>query len=124
VLLQCAAGLGSAAGLGLGGEVEEFRWFGQVKGVQDGLLAGGGRRALRDLAVGGGEGDQVHPVEFVPQVAPRVAGGGLGDPDEQQRQPAQLDVGADAVLPVVVDRPQLQAPFMSFQPRSTATSCL
>jgi hypothetical protein len=66
----------------------------------------------------------VHPVEFVSQVAPGVAGGGLGDPDEQQRQPAQLDVGADAVLPEVVDRPQLEGAFMSFQPRSTATSCL
>ena len=33
------AGLGLAGGLGLEGEVEELRWFGQVKGVQHGLLA-------------------------------------------------------------------------------------
>jgi hypothetical protein len=68
--------------------------------VQDGLLAGGGGGALGDLAVGGGEGDQVHTVEFVAEVAPEVAGGVLGDAD-QQRQPAQLDVGADAVFAVV-----------------------
>jgi hypothetical protein len=48
----------------------------------------------------------VHPVEFVAQVAPGVAGGVLGDADEQQGEPAQLDVGADAVLAVVVDRSQ------------------
>ena len=75
------------------------------------MLAGGGRGALGDPAVGGGEGHQVHPVEFAPQVAPGVTGGGLGDPDEQQRQPAQLDVGADAVLAVVVDGPQLELKF-------------
>ena len=43
----------------------------EVEGVQDGLLAGGGRRSLGDLAVGRDEGDQVHPVELtgVPSVA-------------------------------------------------------
>jgi hypothetical protein len=75
--------------------------------VQDGLLAGGSRGALRDPALGGGQGDQVHPVQFVPQVAAGVVGCGLGDPDEQ-RQPAQLDVGADPALTVVVDGPQPQ----------------
>lgn len=88
------------------------------------MLAGGGCGALRDPAVGGGEGDQVHPVEFVAQVAPGVAGGGLGDADEKQRQPAQLDVGVDAVLAVVEDQPQPQRALMSRQPRSTAMSCL
>ena len=34
---------------------------------------------------------------------------GFGDADEQQCQPAQLDVGADAVLAVVVDRAQPEA---------------
>jgi hypothetical protein len=28
----------------------------------------------------------------------------LGDPDQQQREPAELDVAADAVLAAVVDR--------------------
>src|SRR5262249_14790760 len=61
-----------------------------------------------DAPVGGGEGDQVHAFQFVPQVAPGVAGGVLGDPDQQQGQPAQLDVGADAVLAVVEYRPEPQ----------------
>src|SRR4051795_4888092 len=34
-----------------------------VEGGQDGLVPGGERGALGDLAVAGGEGDQVHPVE-------------------------------------------------------------
>jgi hypothetical protein len=80
---------------------------------------------LRDLAVGSAKGDQGHPVEFVAQVAPGVAGGILDDPDEQQRQPAQLDVGADAVLAVMEHRAQPErAPFMSRQPRSMWISCL
>jgi hypothetical protein len=38
-----------------------------------------------------------------------VAGQGvLGDPDQQQRQPAQQHVGADALLLAVVDRAQLE----------------
>ena len=64
---------------------------------------------MRDAAVGGGEGDQVHAVEFVAQVAPGVAGAGFRDADEKQCQPTQLDVGADAVLAVVVDRAQPEA---------------
>jgi len=48
-------------------------------------------------------GDQVHPVELVAQVAPGVPGGVLDDPDQQQRQPAELDVAADPVLAVVED---------------------
>jgi len=64
----------------------------------------GGDRALRDLTVGGGEGDQGHPVEFMAGVAPGVGGGVLDHADEQQRQPAQLNVGTDAVLAVVEHR--------------------
>ena len=38
--------------------------FGQVERAEQGLLAGGGRGALGDLPGVGGQGDQVHPVEF------------------------------------------------------------
>jgi hypothetical protein len=86
---------------GGGGEVEEPWWFGQFEGVQDGLLTRGQCCSLGDGAGGGGQGDQVHPVELVAQVAPGVAGGVLGDPDEQQRKPAQLDVATDPVFAVV-----------------------
>jgi hypothetical protein len=69
-------------------------------------LAGGGRAALGDGTVVGGEGDQVHPVQFVAGVAPCVVGGGLGDLDQEQGEPAELDVVADAILAAVVDRAQ------------------
>ena len=39
---------------------------------------------------------------------PGVAGGGLDDPDQEQGEPAEDDVGADAVFEPVVDRPQFQ----------------
>jgi len=59
--------------------------------------------------VAGGQGDQVHAVQLVAGVAPGVAGGVLHHPDQQQDQPAQLDVGADAVLAVVEHRTQPEA---------------
>ena len=49
---------------------------------------------LGEAAVGGGEGDQVHAVEFLTQVAPGVAGPSFRDAGEKQCQPTQLDVGA------------------------------
>ena len=55
-----------------------------------------------------GQGDLVHPVELVAEVAPGVAGVGLGDADEEQGQPAQQDVGADAAFEVVVDGAQVE----------------
>jgi len=53
-------------------EVEELRWFGHVKGAQDVPLAGGGRGALGDAAVGGGEGDQTS--RGPPTTRPQCAG--------------------------------------------------
>jgi hypothetical protein len=41
------------------------------------------------------------------QRRPALIGGGLGDADQQQRQPAQRHVGADALLLAVVDRSQV-----------------
>ena len=38
---------------------------GRSRRGEDGLLVAGEGRALGDAAVGGGEGDQVHAVEFV-----------------------------------------------------------
>jgi hypothetical protein len=89
-------------------EVEEPWGLGEFEGGQDGLLADGGGGALGDVAVGGGQGDQVHTVQFVADVAPGVAGGVLDHPDQQQCEPAQLDVGADPVLAVVEHRPQAE----------------
>lgn len=39
---------------------------------------------LSDLAVGSNEDDPVQAAEVVAQIAPEVAGDGLGDADEQQ----------------------------------------
>jgi hypothetical protein len=69
---------------------------------------GGGRGGLAEGAGGAGEGADVQLVELVADVVPGQAGGGLGDADQQQGQPAQDDVGADALFEAVVDRPQVQ----------------
>ena len=50
----------------------------------------------------------MHAVELLVQAAPGLIGAGLHDADQQQGQLAQLDMGADAVLAVVEDRPQGQ----------------
>ena len=70
------------------GELEELGWFGQVERGEDGLVTRCAGGTLRDVAVAGGQGDQVHAVEFVAQVAPGVAGSVLGDTDEKQCKPA------------------------------------
>ena len=84
-------------------EVVEARWLGQLERLED--LALGMREfgALGDGALAGGERDEVHAVELVADVAPAVCGLGLGDAQQQQRQPADLDVRLDAVLAAVVD---------------------
>ena len=89
----------------------EAGWLGELEGFEDVLLAGGSHRALGDAAVAGLESDQVHAVKLVADVAPGAAGLMLDGADEQERQPAQLDVGADAVFAVVEDRPQPQRAF-------------
>ena len=50
-----------------------------------------------------GEGDGVYPAEFGGDAPPGLTGAALGDADEQQREPAQQHVGADAVLEAVED---------------------
>lgn len=80
-----SCGFGLVGGVVAGGDFEVLGWFGQVECGQDALLPGGEDGALRDAALGGGQGDQMHAVEFLAQVAPGVAGGGFGDPHEQQR---------------------------------------
>ncbi len=73
-------------------------------------MPGGQLRALSDSAVAGGQTDQVHPVELVADVAPGVVGDVFHHPQQQQREPAQLDVRADPVFAVVEHRPQTSPP--------------
>jgi hypothetical protein len=56
-----------------------------------------------------GEGDGVDPAELDGDTPPGPVGAAFGNADEQQRQPAQQHVGADAVLESVEHRPQQQA---------------
>jgi hypothetical protein len=62
----------------------------------------------RKVPAGPGEGAHVQPLQLVAHAGPGAAGGGLDQADEQQRQPAQQHVGADAVLAPVIDRPQVE----------------
>src|SRR5688572_29613908 len=101
-----APGSGSPAGCGL--EVDEPWRLGEVERLEDGPLAVRRLGALTAGAGGTAERAEVHAVELVAQVAPGVVAGGLGEADEQQRQPAEQDVGADAVLQAVVDGTQLE----------------
>jgi len=96
----------------------------EAEGAQDPQLRGGGLAGLVREAGVAAEGALVQALELAAHVAPRVAGLVLGDPDEQQRQPAELDVGADAVFLAVVERSEVEQVFMSRQPRSTCSSCL
>ncbi|WP_019901190.1 hypothetical protein [Salinispora arenicola] len=54
---------------------------------------------------GSGEGDLADSSELPADVSPCLAGGAFGDADEQYGQPADQDVGADAVLEAVEHRP-------------------
>jgi hypothetical protein len=62
----------------------------------------------RKVPAGPGEGAHVQPLQLVAHAGRGAAGGGLDQADEQQRQPAQQHVGADAVLAPVIDRPQVE----------------
>ena len=88
--------------------MQEQRWLGDAQGAEDVALAGGELGALLAGAGGAGEGAQVYALQLVAEVAPGVVGLVLGDPDQQQRQPAEEHVRADAVFLAVVDRPQVQ----------------
>ena len=60
---------------------------------------------MDDGAGAAGEGDRVDPAELGGDAPPGQPGAAFGDADEQQREPAEQDVGADAVLEAVEDRP-------------------
>ena len=62
--------------------------------------------ALGDAALDGFHRYEVHAVELVAHIAPGVAGPVLDDTDQQQTEPARLDVAPDPVLAVMEDRPE------------------
>src|SRR5260370_34597383 len=105
-----------------GGGGDDQRGFGQVQGLEDELVAGGELGEVGEGAVVAGEGAQVDALQLGAQVVPGLAGGGLGDADQQQGQPAQGDVGAAPVIAVGGDGPQdddllhVAAAAVGFQP--------
>lgn len=113
--------VGSVAGEG---EIEEPGGLSELERGEDGLPGSGGGGALRDVAVGGREGDQVHPLEFVADVAPGVVGGVLDDPDQEQGERAQLEWARIRSSRWWNTGRGPRAPFMSRQPRSTCSSVL
>ena len=94
-----------------GGEVEEPWWFGQLQGVPDLLPPAVVVERWAILPSGVARVTRCIPVELVAHVAPGVGAGVLNHPDQQQGEPAQLDVGADPVLAVVEHGPQPERAF-------------
>ena len=78
-----------------------------MKGFQDAALGFGELGSLLKGAGGAGEGAEGELGELVGDLVPGGAGGRLGDPDEQEGEPAQDDVGADPLFQPVVDRAQV-----------------
>src|SRR6266511_2056477 len=74
----------------------------------DGLVRGPQRGGLDDRAGLACEDDLLQAAGFAVDPPPTLPAGALGDAGQQQRQPAQKDVGADAVLQPVKHRPQQQ----------------
>jgi hypothetical protein len=55
-----------------------------------------------------GQGDRVDSAEFERDASPVQPGASFGDADEQQGEPAEQDVGADAGFAAVEHRPQFE----------------
>jgi hypothetical protein len=91
-----------------------------VQPAEDLLVAGSELAALGDGAFGGAQGDQVQACEFVAGVAPGVGEYDLDHPDDEQGEPAQLDVGLDAFVLVVEHRAQVDGGLVSRNPRSAS----
>ena len=66
------------------------------------------RRRLTDRAGRAGESDEVKPPELAGERSPGPLRLALSDADQKQRQPADKDVGADAVLEAVEHGTQRQ----------------
>src|SRR6476659_5320850 len=79
------------------------RWFGDLTTAVNAGLGGGEWGGVDGGACAAGEGDGVDAAEFGGDAPPGRPGAAFGDADEQQRQPADQDVGADAVLKPVED---------------------
>jgi hypothetical protein len=71
------------------------------------VLGPGDLGALAEGSCRAGEGADGDPVELTAQLGPGLAAGVLGDAGQEQGEPAEDDVGADALFFAVVDRAQV-----------------
>jgi len=95
--------------------------------VQGGEEVAGGLGDLGALPEGAGragEGAEADALQLAAHGRPGLPGRVLGDADEQQGEPAQDEVGANALFEPVVDSRRSRTDFISRQPRSTSSSCL
>src|SRR4051794_35835908 len=91
-----------------GGDLDDLLGEGEVEPGVEVDLRLGGVGALAEGPGGGGGGGGVGAVEGGARVGAGGAGAGVGDAGEQEREPAQHDVGADALFEAVVDRAQVE----------------
>jgi hypothetical protein len=89
------------------GELVDLRWRVDAELFEDGRLGWADLGALAESACRAGEGADGDLAELAAQFRPGVPGGVLGDAGRQEGEPAQDDVGADALFFPVVDRPQV-----------------
>ena len=92
----------------LGAKVVVAGRFGEVEGPKNRQMFVAQARALGDGPCVGGEGDQPDGVQGVGEVPPGVAGLDLDRSDQEQGEPAQLDVRDDPVGAPVVDGAQVE----------------
>src|SRR5215218_7909674 len=104
----CLRRCGRAGGWSGGVERGDPWWWVDGKCLVDGPLGGPEWGGLDDRAGLAGQGDLGQTAGFAFNPPPTLLTGALGDAGQQQRQPAQQDVGADAVLQPVEDRAQQQ----------------
>jgi len=118
VSLGAGAVLVRACGRG----VDDLLRGGDLEAVEDAALGRGEVGGLPEGAGGAGEGAEGELGELAGDLVPGGSGGGLGDADEEQGEPAEDDVGADPLLQPVVDRAQvddlLEVPPAAFRGRA------
>src|ERR1700678_4711866 len=89
------------------GELVDPRGRVEFQLAEDVALVLGERGALLEGAGWSGEGADGDLVELAAQLGPGRVAGGLGDAGQEQCEPAEDDVGADAFFLAVVDRAQV-----------------
>ncbi len=84
-------------------ELLEARRLGELQLGEDGALSSRDLGALAEAAGGALEAAELQLLKLAAQGGPALLAGRLHDAHEEQGQPAEHDVGSDALLPAVVD---------------------